>query len=78
MEFEFKYHGAEHEQYFQGAGTAFTRWGACWTGCGDTAACAAMDAIEQMHLECSDELIQTLTQEARKLPHKYYPELGED
>ena len=47
-EFQLSNHGIEHAQYFQGAGISFTRWKACYTGCGDSAGEALDDAIDMM------------------------------
>ena len=41
-------HGVEHSQYFQGAGVAFTKWEACYTGIGCSLAEALGDAVEQL------------------------------
>lgn len=47
-EFQISNHGVEHAQYFQGAGVSFSRWLACYTGCGDSPAEALDNAIEMM------------------------------
>lgn len=47
-EFEVRYHGIGHEQYFQGCSVSFTQWDECYTGCGATASEALDDALEQM------------------------------
>ena len=39
-------HGVEHEQYFQGCGTAFTEFTDVYTGIGDTPKDALEDALE--------------------------------
>lgn len=39
---------ADHNQYFQGHGIAFTDWDACATGCGETLNEAIEDALEQL------------------------------
>jgi hypothetical protein len=52
-EHEIRNHGVEHSQYFQGAGTAFTRFDACYTGIGDSLGEALDDAVEQLAM--SDE-----------------------
>lgn len=52
-------HGIENNQYFQGCGTAFTRFDNVVTGCGSSAKEAFDDALEsmaQMGFEASDEL----------------------
>lgn len=41
-------HGAEHCQYFQGCGVAFTRFNHVITGCGDTPREAFEDALDQL------------------------------
>lgn len=48
-EFEIVDHGCDHSQYFQGCGTAFTRFDMCYTGAGDNAKAAYEDAIEQIY-----------------------------
>ncbi len=50
--FEIVDHGIEHEQYFQGCGTAFTSFDEVATGCGWNPAEAIDDALEQ--LACTD------------------------
>lgn len=45
--FEIINHGVEHSQYFQGCGTAFTKYTHCYTGCGYDAKEAYDDAVEQ-------------------------------
>lgn len=47
-DFELVDHGIEHEQYFQGCGTAFTSYAECYTGCGDNPAEAVDDCLEQI------------------------------
>lgn len=47
-DFEVIDHGVDHAQYFQGCGTAFTNWNHCVTGCGESAADAFNDALEQI------------------------------
>ena len=44
-------HGIDGEQYFQGAGTAYTQWNDCYTGIGDSPAQALGDALEQLATE---------------------------
>jgi hypothetical protein len=46
-------HGVDGEQYFQGAGVAFTKWKDCFTGIGDSPGEALEDALEQ--LACAGE-----------------------
>lgn len=41
-------HGVEHEQYFQGHGTAFTEYDTCATGIGDSELEAYEDSLEQL------------------------------
>lgn len=45
-EYEIKSHGYEAADYFQGCGTAFTRFEECYTGIGDNASAAYDDALE--------------------------------
>lgn len=45
-DFELRDHGIEHEQYFQGCGTALTGYEDCATGCGDNPREAVDDALE--------------------------------
>ena len=45
-EFSVESHGVESNQYFQGAGVAYTQWDACYTGCGQTEKEAFEDALE--------------------------------
>jgi len=47
-DFEIVDHGIEHNQYFQGCGTAFTSFDYCDTGCGSNLAEAYDDACEQI------------------------------
>ena len=44
-------HGIESEQYFQGAGTSFTKFDTCSTGIGNSPAEALEDALEQLAAE---------------------------
>jgi hypothetical protein len=55
---EWKHHGVQHEQYFQGAGVSFTDWPECYTGIGSSEKEAANDALEQaaMEWEVPDDL----------------------
>ncbi len=41
-------HGVEHSQYFRGAGVAFSKWTAYYTGIGDSPSEALEDALEQL------------------------------
>jgi hypothetical protein len=50
MEHEIVDLGLHHEQYFQGAGVAFTDWDIVFVGIGSTPHKAADDAIEQAAL----------------------------
>jgi hypothetical protein len=47
--FEILNHGCDHNQYFQGCGTSFTAYDACYTGAGDSPAAAYADAMEQVY-----------------------------
>lgn len=47
-EFELVDHGVEHEQYFQGCGTSFTKYEFCATGCGYDPAEALDDLLEMI------------------------------
>ena len=51
-EFEVVNHGIENFQFFQGCGTAFTRFGNCATGIGDNPAEAVDDCDYD---DCEDE-----------------------
>jgi hypothetical protein len=46
--FEIVDHGIEHSQFFQGCGTAFSRFDYVATGCGFSAAEAFSDALDQI------------------------------
>lgn len=48
MEYEITDHGVEHAQHFQGAGTSFTKWDDCSTGCGNSPGEALADALEML------------------------------
>jgi hypothetical protein len=48
-EYEIINHGYEHSQYFQGCGTAFTKFDICYTGAGYNAKEAYEDAREQVY-----------------------------
>jgi hypothetical protein len=48
-------HGYEHSQYFQGCGTAFTRFSNVVTGCGYNAKEAYNDALEQVFMSTGAE-----------------------
>ncbi len=48
VDFRVTCHGVEHEQYFQGHGTALTRWEECATGIGDSYGEALDDALDQI------------------------------
>ena len=39
-------HGIEHNQYFQGCGTSFTKFTHVWTGVGDSSKEAYEDAVD--------------------------------
>jgi hypothetical protein len=47
-EYEIVDHGVEHNQYFQGCGTAFTRFTDVATGVGDDPQAALDDALESL------------------------------
>lgn len=47
-DFEVLNHGLHLPDYFSGCGVAFTRWTHVATGCGDDAAGALGDALEQL------------------------------
>ncbi len=53
-------HGVDGEQYFQGAGTAFTPFSEVMTGIGDTEAEAYEDAVEQIAYGYDDALVDAL------------------
>ena len=48
VEFEILYHGCDAEDYFPGAGVAFSRYDHIVTGIGESARQAAWDAFDQM------------------------------
>lgn len=50
MNYRIVEHGAEHEQYFQGHGLAFTHWTHTYTGCGSTPGEALSDALAQAYM----------------------------
>lgn len=59
QEYEIVDHGIEHEQYFQGCGTAFTRFETVATGIGNGLKQALNDAADQLAeqgYEISNEL----------------------
>lgn len=47
-DFTITFHGIEGESYFQGHGTALTRWEDCATGIGDSQIEAVNDALESL------------------------------
>jgi hypothetical protein len=47
-------HGIDAAQYFQGCGTAFSKFDHCFTGCGQTSGEALDDALEQLAMESFD------------------------
>lgn len=57
-EYEIVDHGIEHEQYFQGCGTAFSKFDDVYTGIGNSLKDALNDAAEQTasEYEVSSEL----------------------
>ena len=55
-------HGPEHEQYFQGHGTAFTKYTHCYTGVGSDASEALRDALD--HAAMSGEVPDYLISDA--------------
>jgi hypothetical protein len=46
-DYQLEDHGINTASYWQGAGTAYTKWDECFTGVGSTPAEAADDAVEQ-------------------------------
>lgn len=57
-EFETVDHGVEHEQYFQGCGVSYTLFEHVATGCGNNAAEAFEDVLEQ--IACSGFDVRTI------------------
>lgn len=59
--------GIEHSSYFQGAGTAYTKWDMVFVGIGDDYFEALDDALEQaamsLSLEDSDNILETIEKE---------------
>lgn len=53
-------HGVEHQQYFQGCGTAFTPYAHCVTGSGGTFGEALDDALNQIAIEGPDGVAEIL------------------
>ena len=53
--FEIIVHGADHEQYFQGCGTAFSNFDNVVTGIGTDAKEAYLDAVEQVYQQLGEE-----------------------
>ena len=49
IDFEIVNHGPEYSDYFQGCGTAFTKYDMAVTGIGDNAKAAYDDAVEQLY-----------------------------
>ena len=47
-EYQLLDHGIDHAQYFQGCGTAFTKYDHCVTGCGDNPAEALADSLDSI------------------------------
>lgn len=75
--------GVDHAQYFQGIGTAFTRYNHASLGCGMTAAESIEDALEAVAMEGenidfsaieADEMYKALSSETRDI----YEILGEE
>ena len=58
-------HGIDASQYFQGCGTAFTRFSRVVTGCGDNPAEAIEDALEQ--IACGEDSVDVDALEAQIL-----------
>lgn len=57
IEYELLDHGIEHDQYFQGCGTAFTNFDCVITGNGDNFAEAIEDCLDQIANSYSEEEI---------------------
>lgn len=69
-DYKLEWQGVHYPDYFQGAGTAYTDWNVCFTGCGETAKEASEDALEQAAQcdydvenveiwgECNDETVK--------------------
>jgi hypothetical protein len=83
------FHGLEHSQYFQGHGTAFTRFADCATGIGSTEQEALNDALEQLasngwdtealeKLEDVEEDVKRASGEVPKDLREAWVECGED
>ena len=59
-DYEIVNHGIENSQYFQGCDTHGTSYDHCVTGCGDTAAEALEDAIDQIIMSFDDFDVDSL------------------
>jgi hypothetical protein len=68
-EYEIETHGIDYPDYFQGAGTSFTRFSEIATGCGDTEKEALDDALEQMAM-CGVTISPELEADAEKADDK--------
>lgn len=64
FEYEIEEHGATHGQYFQGAGTSYTRFTEIATGCGNSAREAGDDALEIFWQSADKEKITMAQAEA--------------
>lgn len=54
ISYEILDHGMDHSQYFQGCGTAFSRFTHVWTGAGNNAKEAYNDALDQAYMDIGD------------------------
>jgi len=57
--------GIEGSQYFQGCGTSFTKFDACYTGCGSNPAEAIDDALEQIAM-CGEHEIEGFEEQMKE------------
>lgn len=63
-------HGADHPDYFQGCGTAFSDYNFCVTGCGMSAKQAFEDALDQLADACDHHVDHHLTAAQRDFDSK--------
>jgi hypothetical protein len=54
ISYEILDHGMDHNQYFQGCGTAFTNFTHVWTGAGNSSKEAYNDALDQAYMDIGD------------------------
>jgi len=73
IRYEIEDHGAEHDQYFQGAGVENTEFDHIATGSADCARDAAVEALNQMCEQIDsvpDEVVDAIEKEIAELPSR--------